>query len=515
MENEQFYFRITVNCPLFDYLVLENLLNMKKLLTVFLVFSILATTIFARDTDSEINKEAERVLPQIIQWRRHLHQLPELSNREFKTAAFVEKELRRMGLEVRTKIAKTGVVGILKGDLPGAVMGLRADMDALPVTERVNLPFASKEKVEYNGQQVGVMHACGHDSHVAMLLGAAEVLSKMKSKVRGTVVFIFQPAEEGPPAGEEGGAPLMIKEGVMDNPKIDAIFGIHINSLTEIGKIKYKSGAFMASSDWFTIRVRGKQTHGSTPWTGVDPIVAASQIIQGLQMIVSRQSELTKAPVVITVGKINGGVRENIIPEEMTMAGTIRTLDDAMQKDVHARIKHTAQRIAESMGATAEVSIDTKTLVTYNTPALVEQTLPSLAKAIGKENVVETEWTTGAEDFSYYRLKAPAFFFNVGGMPKDKTPKTAAPHHTPDFYIDDSRLDVGVKAFANIVMDFKMTEKLARASEEVKSADFQSIQIPVQNCAGGDFFEAPFQSLEPKSLFLFNDNLAGQLCRKL
>ncbi|HEX9927792.1 MAG TPA: amidohydrolase, partial [Pyrinomonadaceae bacterium] len=441
----------------------------KKLTIAILVLSILATPIFAQNTSAEINREAERVLPQVINWRRHLHQFPELSNREFKTAEFVEKELRRIGLEVRTKIAKTGVVGILKGDLPGNVIGLRADMDGLPVTERVNLPFASKEKAEYNGAQVGVMHACGHDTHVAMLLGAAEVLAKMKSKLRGTVVFIFQPAEEGPPAGEEGGAPLMVKEGVMDNPKIDAIFGIHINSQTEIGKIKYKSGAVMASSDWFQIKVKGKQTHGAYPWNGVDPIAVASQIVNGLQMIVSRQSELTKAPVVITIGKINAGVRENIIPEELTMAGTIRTLDDAMQKDVHARIKQTAEKIAESMGATAEVSIDTKTLVTYNTPELVRQTLPSLEKAVGKENVLETEWVTGAEDFSFFRLKAPAFFFNVGGMPKGKNPKEAFPHHTPDFYLDDSRLDVGIKAFANIVMDFKMTANSAQVSPERKN----------------------------------------------
>jgi amidohydrolase len=442
---------------------------MKKLLILFLVISTFWTPLFAQNTSAEINKEAERVLPQVIKWRRHLHQFPELSNREFKTAEFVERELRRIGLEVRTKIAKTGVVGILKGDLPGNVIGLRADMDALPVTERVNLPFASKEKAEYNGAQVGVMHACGHDTHVAMLLGAAEVLAKMKSKLRGTVVFIFQPAEEGPPAGEEGGAPLMVKEGVMDNPKIDAIFGIHINSQTEIGTIKYKSGAVMASSDWFQIKVKGKQTHGAYPWNGVDPIAVAAQIIQGLQMIVSRQSELTKAPVVITVGKINAGVRENIIPEELTMAGTIRTLDDAMQKDVHARIKQTAEKIAESMGATAEVSIDTKTLVTYNTPELVRRTLPSLEKAVGKENVLEMEWVTGAEDFSFFRLKAPAFFFNVGGMPKGKNPKEAFPHHTPDFYLDDSRLDVGIKAFANIVMDFKMAVNSAQVSAERKN----------------------------------------------
>ncbi len=427
---------------------------MKKLFTFLFVILLFANTIFAVDMSVEINAATGKIMPQIVEWRRHLHQFPELSNREFKTAKYVEDHLRKLGLEVRTGVAKTGVIGILKGNQPGPTIGLRADMDALPVTERNSLPFASKETSEYNGQKVGVMHACGHDTHVAMLMGAATVLSGMKDKIKGTVVFIFQPAEEGAPTGEEGGAKLMVKEGVMDNPKIDAIFGIHINSQTEIGKIKYKSGATMAAADWFTIKVKGKQTHGSQPWSGVDPIATASQIIQGLQMIVSRQSELTKAPVVISVGKINGGVRENIIPEEMTMAGTIRTLDAQMQKDVHEKIKLTVQKIAESMGATAEVTIETKTLVTYNTPELVKKMLPSLEKAIGKENVVEDVWTTGAEDFSYFGEKAPSFFFFVGGMPQGMNKKDAAPHHTPDFMVDDSRLDVGVKAFCNLVFDY-------------------------------------------------------------
>jgi amidohydrolase len=358
---------------------------MQKLLTVLFFVSFFTPFAFGKNVNAEVDAAATRILPKVIEWRRHLHQYPELSNRETKTAKYVEDHLRRLGLEVRTGIAKTGVVGILKGGLPGAVVGLRADMDALPVTERNSLPYASKEKAEYNGQTVGVMHACGHDTHVAMLLGAAEVLSGMKNKIRGTVVFIFQPAEEGAPAGEEGGAELMIKEGVMDNPKIDAIFGIHINSQTEIGKIKYKSGAMMAAADWFTISVKGKQTHGAYPWSGIDPVAASAQIINGLQTIVSRQSELTKAPVVITVGKIQGGVRENIIPEELVMAGTIRTLDDAMQKDVHARVKQTAEKIAESVGATATVEIVTKTLVTYNSPELVRQVLPSLENRSARE----------------------------------------------------------------------------------------------------------------------------------
>lgn len=427
---------------------------MRKTLVAFCLLISVCMPLFAIDMSREIDAATTKLMPKLVEWRRHIHQYPELSNREVKTAKYVEDHLRKLGLEVRTGIAKTGVVGILRGSQPGPVIGLRADMDALPVTERNSLPFLSKERAEFNGQNVGVMHACGHDTHVAMLMGTAELLAGMKDKINGTVVFIFQPAEEGPPAGEEGGAPLMVKEGVMDNPKIDAIFGIHVNSQTEIGKIKYKSGATMASSDWFQIKVKGRQTHGAYPWLGTDPIAVASQIYIGLQMIVSRQSDLPKAPVVITVGKINAGVRENIIPEELVMAGTIRTLDSAMQKDVHNKIRQTATKIAESMGATAEVSIDTKTLVTYNTPALVKKMLPSLQKAAGAENVLESEWVTGAEDFSFFGVKAPAFFFMVGGMPKGKDVKDAAPHHTPDFFLDDSRLDVGVKAFANIVFDY-------------------------------------------------------------
>ncbi len=418
---------------------------------VLLCFSISA---FPLDMSRDIDAATARLMPRIIEWRRHLHQYPELGNREVKTAKYVEEHLRKLGLEVRTGVAKTGVVGILKGSQPGPVVGLRADMDGLPVTERNSLPYASKETAEYNGQKVGVMHACGHDTHVAMLMGAAEVLAGMKDRIKGTVVFIFQPAEEGPPAGEEGGAPLMVKEGVMDNPKIDAIFGIHINSQTPVGTIKYKSGATMAASDWFSIKIKGKQTHGAYPWLGVDPFAVATQIYTGLQMIVARRSELPKAPVVITVGRVMGGVRENIIPEEMTMAGTIRTLDAEMQKDVHEKIRQTATNIAESMGAAVEVNIENKALLTYNTPELVEKMLPSLQKAAGKENVSEANWVTGAEDFSSFSTKAPSFYFMVGGMPKGMSVAAAAPHHTPDFIIDDSRLDVGVKAFANIVFDF-------------------------------------------------------------
>ncbi|RTL56103.1 MAG: amidohydrolase [Sphingobacteriales bacterium] len=423
---------------------------------------VLMMTVNAMAQDKAVlDQQVKAVYPKLIEWRRHIHENPELGNREFKTAEYITSHLKSLGLEVKTGVGKTGVVGILVGGKPGPVVALRADMDALPVPERVDVPFKSKVTADYNGQTVPVMHACGHDSHVSILMGTAEVLSKMKKDIAGTVKFIFQPAEEGPPANEEGGAPLMIKEGVMDNPKVDAVFGLHIASSVEIGKLKYKSGSFMASSDWFTITVKGKGSHGSMPWGAKDPIAIGAQIVTGLQNIVSRQEDLTKAPVVITVGKFHSGLRSNIIPEEAVLEGTIRTLDPQMQKEVHEKIKLTAQKIAEAWGATAEVTIDTKTLVTYNNPDLVKMMIPSLQKAAGENNVSESTWTTGAEDFSYFGEKAPAFFFNLGGMPKGGDPKTAPPHHTPDFYIDDSMLDVGVKAFCNIVFDYAKLKEAA------------------------------------------------------
>lgn len=417
-------------------------------ITVFFCFAS-----FAQTVQQQIDQKSKAELTKVIEWRRYIHQHPELGNREFKTSAMIAKHLKSLGIEVQN-IAKTGVVGILKGGKPGPVIALRADMDALPVYERVNLPFASKDSGDYNGQKVPVMHACGHDSHVAILMGTAEVLASMKKDIAGTVKFIFQPAEEGPPGNEEGGAPLMVKEGVMDNPKVDAVFGLHIWSATETGTIKYKAGAFMASSDWFTIKIIGKQSHGSMPWGGVDPIVTATQIINGLQTIVSRQENIVKAPVVITVGKFHSGIRSNIIPEEALLEGTIRTLDSGMQKEVHERVRRMVQDIAAANGAKAEVSIDTKTLVTFNDSALVAMMVPSLQKAAGAGNVSTSQWTTGAEDFSFFGTKAPAFFFNLGGMPKGMDPAKAPGHHTPDFYIDDSQLDVGVKAFCNIVFDY-------------------------------------------------------------
>jgi amidohydrolase len=408
---------------------------------------------------SKIDQLATEIEPRMIEWRRHLHQYPELSNRETKTAAMVAEHLKKLGIEVQTGIAHTGVVGLLKGAKPGPVIALRADMDALPVTERNSLPFASKERTTFNGQETGVMHACGHDTHVAVLMAVAEILSKNKSELKGTVKFIFQPAEEGPPAGERGGAGLMVEEGVLDNPKVDVIFGMHIQSISPLGRITYKPGGMMAASDWFSIKVKGKQSHGAAPWMGVDPVVVSAQIINGLQTIVSRQSELTKEAVVITVGRMQAGVRENIIPEEALMAGTIRTLDPEMQEKVHAKIKLTATKIAESAGATAEVVIDRKTPVTYNDIKLTEKMVGSLQKAARKENVLEINAVTGAEDYAFYQQKIPGLFFFVGAMPPDQDPNTVPAHHTPDFMIDERGMLTGLKAMLQVTVDYMYLPK--------------------------------------------------------
>jgi len=397
---------------------------------------------------------AKKVEPEVIQWRRHLHQYPELSNREFKTAEYVAQYLKTLGLEVQTGIAHTGVIGILKTNKPGPVVALRADMDGLPVIERANLPFASKEKDVYQGQNVGVMHACGHDTHVAMLMGAAKVLTQMKSELRGTIVFIFQPAEEGAPPGENGGAKMMVEEGVLSKNKVNAVFGLHINSATEVGTIRYRPGGTMAAADRFVIKVKGKQTHGSTPWTGIDPIIVAAQIIQGLQFIVSRQTELTKEAAVISVGRIQGGVRNNIIPEEVEMEGTIRTLEIGMQDKLHADIHRTATNIAESMGATAEVEIFKYVPVTYNDPKLTDEMLPILVETLGRDNIILSRAVTGAEDFSFFAKEVPGLFLFVGGMTPGQDPATAAPHHTPDFIIDEAGMFYGVKLYCNLALDY-------------------------------------------------------------
>ena len=401
-----------------------------------------------------IDQKATAIESKVVAWRRDIHQHPELGNREFRTAELIAKHLQSLGIEVQTGVAHTGVVGLLKGGKPGPVVALRADMDALPVSERVDIPFKSTVKSTFNGQEVGVMHACGHDTHVAILMGVAEVLSSVKKDLKGSVKFIFQPAEVGPPAGEEGGAELMVKQGVLENPKVDAIFGLHINSQTEVGKIKYRPGGTMAAVDWLSIKVKGKQTHGAYPWSGVDPIVTASQIVMGLQTIVSRNLDLTTAPAVVTIGAINGGIRQNIIPEEVNMIGTIRTLDEDMHQKVHRRIKEVATNIAESAGATADVDINVLYPITYNDPILTEQMVGTLEDVAGKENVVLTPAVTGAEDFSFFQQKVPGLFIFLGGMPKGKSPLEAAPHHTPDFYIDEGGFTLGVRTMSRLTVDY-------------------------------------------------------------
>lgn len=401
-----------------------------------------------------VDADARQIEQRMIAWRRDFHQFPELSNREFRTAEKVAAHLKSLGLEVQTGMAHTGVVGLLRTGKPGPVIALRADMDALPVTERNSLPFASKERTVFNGQETGVMHACGHDTHVAILMATAEILSKYKNELRGTIKFIFQPAEEGPPAGEEGGAYLMVKEGVLKNPDVDVIFGLHIQSISPLGRITYRPAGLMAASDWFSITVKGRQSHGSAPWMGIDPIVVSAQIIMGLQTIVSRQTELTKEAAVITVGRIQSGIRENIIPEEAFMAGTIRTLDENMQRQIHEKIKLTAEKIAESAGATAEVVIEKKTPVTFNDPQLTEKMVASLRKAAGAENVIRINAVTGAEDFAFYQQEVPGFFFFVGARPPDMDPEKVPAHHTPDFMIDERGMLTGLKAMLQVTLDY-------------------------------------------------------------
>ena len=426
---------------------------MKQLMiAIGLIFCVSAQSQVLPKNFNDLTKQVE---PNLIEWRRHFHEFPELSNREFNTGKYIADYLKSIGLEVKYPIAKTGVVAILKGAKPGPNIGLRADIDALPVLERAPISFASKVKSEYNGQQVSVMHACGHDAHTAILMATAKTLKDMQKDLAGTVVFLFQPAEEGSPNNEEGGAPLLIKEGAMDNPKLDVVFGLHMAASLPAGMLAYKSGAAQASSDLFKIIVHGKGSHGAMPWGSVDPIVVSAQIIEGLQHIVSRQSDLTKAPLVISVGSLHAGVRANIIPETAQMDGTIRSLDATMRKETHEKIKQTANAIAAANGATVEVDIKTQTLVNYNDPALAKKAAISLTKVAGVDNVFESNWTTAAEDFSFYGERAPTFFFSLGGMEKGKKSSEVGGHHTPDFYLDESGFINGVKAFCNLVFDYK------------------------------------------------------------
>ena len=426
---------------------------MKQLMiAIGLIFCVSAQSQVLPKNFNDLTKQVE---PNLIEWRRHFHEFPELSNREFNTGNYIADYLKSIGLEVKYPIAKTGVVAILKGAKPGPNIGLRADIDALPVLERAPISFASKVKSEYNGQQVSVMHACGHDAHTAILMATAKTLKDMQKDLAGTVVFLFQPAEEGAPNNEEGGAPLLIKEGAMDFPKLDVVFGLHMAASLPAGMLAYKSGAAQASSDLFKIIVHGKGSHGAMPWGSVDPIVVSAQIIEGLQHIVSRQSDLTKAPLVISVGSLHAGVRANIIPETAQMDGTIRSLDATMRKETHEKIKQTANAIAAANGATVEVDIKTQTLVNYNDPVLAKKAAISLTKVAGVENVLESNWTTAAEDFSFYGERAPTFFFSLGGMEKGKKSNEVGGHHTPDFYLDESGFINGVKAFCNLVFDYK------------------------------------------------------------
>lgn len=440
----------------FNYLTSKS--NITPMRQLFLLLAlILHFAPAAAQTDyAATAKSAAEIEDRVIEWRHHLHENPELSNREFETAKYVEKHLRGLGLEVKTGVAYTGVVGILRGGKPGGVIALRADMDALPVTEVVDLPYASKVKTTYLGKDVGVMHACGHDTHVAMLMGAAEVLSKQKADIPGTIVFIFQPAEEGAPKEEGGGAKMMVEEGVLTDYGVEVAFGIHINSQTPVGRVNYKPGGAMAASNPFTIKVKGKQAHGSAPWASIDPVVVSAQIIMGLQTIVSRQSELTKEPVVISVGKIEGGVRNNIIPGEVLMTGTIRTLDREMKKDVFERIRNTAHHIAAASGAEVEVDIQDGTLITFNDPAITRQLMPTVVATAGEDNVKLVRPITGAEDFSYYAEKVPSLFIFLGGMDPAMKPQDAPGHHTPDFRVDDRGMKLGVQLYTNVALDYLM-----------------------------------------------------------
>ncbi len=411
----------------------------------------------AGSLSAEIDRRMAAVMPKVVAWRRDIHQHPELSNRETRTAKLVADHLAALGIEIKTGVAHNGVVGVLRGGRPGAVVALRADMDALPVTELVDLPFKSTVRSQYNGNEVGVMHACGHDNHVAILMGVAEVLSGMRAQIPGTVKFIFQPAEEGAPSGERGGAAMMIEEGVLQNPAPGAIFGLHVWP-EPVGVITYRSGPMMAASDRLRIIVRGKQTHGAQPWGGIDPIVIASSIVLGLQTIPSRQVDLTATPAIVTVGLFQGGTRFNIIPDSVILEGTVRTFDEAVRADVKHRVARTAEKIAEASGATASVSFgDDGNPVTYNDPALVEKMLPVLRRVAGNDKVRIGPLSTPAEDFAHFQRRIPGLYFFLGIVPATQNALTAPRNHSPYFFADEGALPVGVKALANLAVSWLET----------------------------------------------------------
>lgn len=398
----------------------------------------------------------DTIEPKVVEWRRDIHQHPELGNREVRTAKLVANHLRSLGMEPTTGIAHTGVTAVLKGGRPGPRIALRADMDALPVTERTDVPFASKATAEYRGETVGVMHACGHDAHTAILMGVAEALTSIKDQLRGEILFIFQPAEEGPPEGEDGGALMMLQEGIFDRFQPEAVFGLHVFSTLNAGTLGYGSGPIMAASDRFTIVVKGRQTHGSRPWGGIDPIAAAADIITSAQSIVSRQMDITNQPVVLSFGAIKGGIRYNIIPDEVELVGTIRTFDDGMRDAVFAKLKRTAEHVAAAHGATVDAAVpaDRGNPVTSNDPKLTERVLPSLRKVAGENKIVRMPLITGAEDFSEYARRVPGFFFFVGATPDGQDPRTAPSNHSPEFFLDESALRLGTEALLQIVLDY-------------------------------------------------------------
>ena len=404
-------------------------------------------------TDAEVDRRARDMEARVVAWRRDIHQHPELGNREFRTSKLVAEHLQKLGLEVKTGVAHTGVVGILRGGKPGPVVALRADMDALPVAEEVDLPFKSTVRATYNGQEVGVMHACGHDNHVAILMGVAEILAGMRSQLQGTVKFVFQPAEEGAPAGEEGGAGLMLEEGAFANPRVDAVFGLHVFPF-EVGKVVYRAGGLMASGDTYRVVIRGRQTHGALPWNGIDPITISSQVISNLQSIVSRTVDLTLTPAIVTVGYIRGGVRVNIIPDSVEFGGTIRAFDEATRDSILARFRRIVTATATANGATAEIRMERGTPVTWNDPALTEQMVPSLRRALGASQVEMGRQTTTSEDFSLFQKAAPGLFVFLGITPKGADPATVAPNHSPRFYADEGALVPGMKTLSTLAIDY-------------------------------------------------------------
>ena len=424
---------------------------MKYLKLILVIFSLNS---FAQNFDQQVNDLIQKNLDEIIELRHWFHQNAELSNREFKTAARIADELTKIGYKPQTGIAKTGVVAILNEGKPGPVVGLRADIDALPVKERADIPWASKQKGIYNGEEVPVMHACGHDMHTAILLATAKILYDIKDEIPGQVKLIFQPAEEGAPPGEEGGAELMVKEGVLKNPDVDAIFGLHVWSGLYAGQVYLRPEGIMAAVNEFRIDLKGVQTHGSTPWTGKDPIVTAAQIVNSLQTIVSRSLPLTEAGAVVTIGSIHGGVRSNIIPEDLYMLGTIRTLDNGMKATVLKRLEEIVYNVAKSNNIEASITYLVSYPITYNDPYLYEKILPTLERVNGKKNVRLMKAITGAEDFSYFQEKVPGTYFFIGGQKPGVDLSTVAPHHTPDFYVDDSAISTGIRSMVGLTLDY-------------------------------------------------------------